>query len=147
MAAQLHKARRCHHTAQLREVAWRGAANKKAVLIFSEQDDYYQYLAYYLKEGVQPASGGVCIPWGFTHIAMPWRDETSAANTVAHELTHDCLAHLRLPRWLDEGAAMTLQRVIAPPQSYPGQSEQGLLYARSINWQPPLMWVEPHLSL
>jgi len=91
--------------AQLREVAWRGAANKKAVLIFAEQDDYYQYLAYYLKEGIQPASGGVCIPWGFTHIAMPWRDETSAANTVAHELTHDCLAHLRLPRWLDEGAA------------------------------------------
>jgi hypothetical protein len=128
--------------ARLSGVAWRGASAKKVVLIFSELDDYYQYLAYYLKEGVQPASGGVCIPWGFTHVAMPWRDEASAANTIVHELTHDCLAHKPLPRWLDEGVAMTLERAIGPPHSYPGQGEQNLLYTRSINWQPPLMWEE-----
>jgi hypothetical protein len=38
--------------------------------------------------------------------------------------------------------AVTLQRAIAPPPRYLGQSEQSAIYAASINWRPPMMWHE-----
>jgi hypothetical protein len=112
------------------------------VLVFSEMDDYEQYLAFHYAEGVRPASGGVCIASGYTHIAFPWQDERDAANAVAHELTHDCLAHLQLPLWLNEGVALTLQRAIAPPPAPLGQGRQDLLFSDAIDWRPPLMWEE-----
>jgi hypothetical protein len=49
---------------QLQHVAWAGSFGKLVVLIFGEVDDYLQYLAYHLKEGVHPATGGVCIHSG-----------------------------------------------------------------------------------
>lgn len=126
----------------LSDTAWRGTSGKDVVLIFSDQDDYYQYLAYHTPDGEQATSGGVCIHSGYTHIALPWRDNLDAANTIVHELTHDCLAHLPMPLWLNEGVAVTLQKAIAPPERGIGQSEQNVLFAASINWQPPIMWDE-----
>lgn len=90
----------------LGDTAWRGASGKEVVLVFSEEDDYYQYLAPHSPDGEQAASGGVCIHSGYTHLAMPWRDELETANTIVHELTHDCLAHLPRPLWLNEGVAI-----------------------------------------
>jgi hypothetical protein len=133
----------------LGSIAWEGASGKGIVLVFSDTDDYYQYLSYHLPEGEQPASGGVCIHSGYTHVAVPWHDPLDAANAVIHELTHDCLAHLPLPHWLNEGVAMTLQRLIAPPSRGLGQSEQDAIYAAAIGWRPPLMWhelAERHLA-
>lgn len=127
---------------QLREVAWGGASGKDVVLVFREDDDYYQYLAYHSKDGVQPQSGGVCIHTGYTHIAIPWREELDAANAVVHELTHDCLAHLALPLWLNEGVAVSLQKAIAPPTKSIGQSDQDALFGAAIDWRPPIMWDE-----
>jgi hypothetical protein len=112
------------------------------VLIFSEQDDYYQYLSHFGSEGEQAASGGVCIHTGCTHIALPWHDELEAINTITHELTHDCLAHLPLPLWLNEGIAVTLQKAIAPATRPPWQSEQDSLLSASIDWRSPIMWDE-----
>jgi hypothetical protein len=128
--------------AQLGKTAWSGAFGKDVLLIFSDEDDYYQYLSYHSPDGEQAASGGVCIHSGCTHIALPWRDELDAANAIIHELTHDCLAHLPLPRWLNEGVAVTLQKAIAPPSRAIGQSEQSALYAATINWRAPTMWDE-----
>jgi hypothetical protein len=99
----------------LGDAAWQGGFGKDVILVFSDADDYYEYLAYHTPDGEQPASGGVCIHSGYTHIAVPWRDELDAANTIVHELTHNCLAHLPLPLWLNEGVAVTLQKSIAPP--------------------------------
>jgi hypothetical protein len=98
----------------LGQTAWSGAFGKDVVLVFSDEDDYYQYLSYHSPDGEQAASGGVCIHSGCTHIALPWNDQLGAANTIVHELTHDCLAHLPLPLWLNEGVAVTLQNAIAP---------------------------------
>jgi hypothetical protein len=126
---------------QLGHIAWHGASGKNVVFVFSDQDDYYQYLAYHLPDGEQAASGGVCIHSGYTHIAVPWRDPLDAANAIIHELTHDCLSHLPLPVWLNEGIAVTLQKAIAPPRSAAGESELNALFA-SINWNPPIMWDE-----
>jgi hypothetical protein len=112
---------------QLGDAAWRAAYSKDVVLIFSDDDDYYQYLAFHTPEGEQAASGGVCIHSGYTHIAIPWRDEFDAANAIIHELSHDCVAHLSLPMWLNEGLAMRLQKAIAPDTG---------------DWRPPVMWDE-----
>jgi len=128
--------------AHLKGVAWAGATSKDVILIFSEEDDYYQYLAYYLKEGVQPQSGGMCINSGYTHIVIPWHDELEAANVIVHELTHDSLAHLALPCWLNEGVAVVLEKAVAPSPPYAGQSEQSALYSAAINWRAPVMWDE-----
>jgi hypothetical protein len=127
---------------KLGDTAWQGAFGKDVVLVFSDEDDYYQYLAHHMPDGEQAASGGVCIHSGYTHIAVPWHDELNAANAVIHELTHDCLSHLPLPLWLNEGVAVTLQKAIAPPPRALGQSEQNALYASSINWRAPIMWDE-----
>jgi len=126
----------------LGKTAWRRSFGKKVVLIFSEQDDYYQYLAHHTPDGEQAGSGGVCIHSGCTHIAIPWHDEFDAINAIVHELTHDCLAHLPLPLWLNEGVAVTLQKAIAPPSRGIGQSEQDALFSASIAWRPPIMWDE-----
>jgi hypothetical protein len=83
----------------LDRVAYRGGLGKNVLFIFSDEDDYYQYLAPHLSEGEQAASGGVCIHSGYIHIAFPWRDDFDTANAIMHELTHACLAHLPLPLW------------------------------------------------
>ena len=128
--------------AQLGDVAWSGASGKDVILVFSDEDDYYEYLSHHSPDGEQATSGGVCIHSGYTHIAVPWRDENDVANAIVHELTHDCLAHLPLPLWLNEGVAVTLQKAIAPLPRGITQSDQDALYSASVNWNPPMMWDE-----
>jgi len=134
---------------QLGQTAWHGAFGKDVVLVFSEQDDYYQYVAHHMKDGENPPSGGMCIHSGYTHIALPWTDEFEAANAIIHELAHDCVAHLSLPLWLNEGVAMTLERTIGDPPRPMGQSGQDALWGAAIGWRPPVMWdelAEKHFS-
>src|SRR5688572_19233218 len=122
-----------------------GLARRKAhasILIFSEQDDYYQYVSRFCPNGEQAASGGMCISAGYPHIVLFWRDETDAANGLVHELTHECLMHFSLPLWVNEGVAMSLQRSIAPAPAPPGQGVQEGAFAATMNWSPPLMWHE-----
>lgn len=126
----------------LGELAWGGARSKDVIIVFSDQDDYYQYLSHYSPDGEQATSGGVCIHSGYTHIAVPWQNETDAANAIVHELTHDCLSHVPLPLWLNEGVAVTLQKAIAPPPRGIAQSDQDALFSAAINWNPPIMWEE-----
>jgi hypothetical protein len=126
----------------LGKTAWRRSFGKKVILIFAEQDDYFQYLAHHTPEGETASNGGVCIYSGCTHIALPWRDELDAINTIVHELTHDCLAHLPLPMWLNEGVAVTLQKAITPATRPIWQSEQDSLFSASIDWRPPIIWDE-----
>jgi hypothetical protein len=52
------------------------------------------------------------------------------------------VAHLRLPLWLNEGVAVTLQKAIAPTPRSPGQSDQDALFTATIDWRPPMMWDE-----
>ena len=98
----------------LRPVAWGGATSKGVMLVFAEEDDYYQYVSYYERDGIHPRSGGVYIHLGYGHIAMPWQTEFQATSTIVHELTHECVAHLSLPIWLNEGVAVVLEKEITP---------------------------------
>ena len=101
----------------LGEVAWHGAQEKDVVLVFSDEDDFYQFVSHRSPDGEQAAMGGVCIHDGYTHIAMPWWELAQAKEVIVHELAHDCVTHLPLPCWLNEGLAMTLQRRIVPQHS------------------------------
>lgn len=126
----------------LGQAAWHGEKRLHPILIFSEQDDYYQYVSRFCPDGEQAGSGGMCINAGYPHIVLFWHDETDAANGLVHELTHECLMHLSLPLWVNEGVAMSLQRNIAPAPAPPGQGVQEAVFAATINWTPPLMWYE-----
>lgn len=97
---------------RLGDAAWNPKHGKHVVLLFAEQDDYYQYVSYFYRDGIHPTSGGCLIHKDYVHIAMPYEPH-SFRQTVAHELTHNCVVHLKLPLWLNEGLAQLFQRVAA----------------------------------
>ena len=83
---------------------------KLIVLIFDEQEPYYQYKSYfYPDEGEFILSSGTFLNTGFGHFAFPFMEISEAEATSAHELTHACLKHLQIPLWLNEGFAVTME--------------------------------------
>jgi len=128
----------------LRGLAWRNRVSKAVVLLFADLDDYYGYLSYFFTEGGSiPQSLGVYLHQGYPHIVMTHGSDIESAQTLTHELTHNCLGHLPIPLWLNEGVAMRLQRGIAgvyAPRA--GEGELTHFWASAVNWQPPLMWHE-----
>jgi hypothetical protein len=94
---------------QLQDAAWIPKHGKRVILLFSEDDDYYQYVSYYHEEGIHPTSGGCLIHRDYVHIAAPYEPFGIRA-MLAHELVHNCVVHLTLPLWLNEGLATTFQR-------------------------------------
>jgi len=48
---------------------------------------------------------------GYIHIAAPYHRHKFRI-VLVHELTHNCLVHLPLPRWLNEGLAKTFDRSV-----------------------------------
>jgi hypothetical protein len=126
----------------LGQTAWSGAFGKDVLLVFTDLDDYDHYVAHHLAEGENPATGGMCIYSGYAHVAVPWMDQIDTANAIIHELTHDCLAHLPLPVWLNEAVAVTLEKTIGAPRRAVGEGDQSAIYGASIGWRPPMMWDE-----
>ncbi|HEX3358647.1 MAG TPA: hypothetical protein VHS31_16850, partial [Tepidisphaeraceae bacterium] len=88
----------------LNQAAWTDGVGKHVALIFTTMKEYQAYLSHFDRgEGRVAASGGVCILDGYVHIALPTPREYESA--LAHELTHNLLAHRKCPRWLEEGIA------------------------------------------
>lgn len=83
---------------------------KHIVLIFDEQESYYQYKSYfYPDEGEFILSSGTFLNFGYGHFAFPFMEMFEAEATSAHEMTHACLKHLPIPLWLNEGFAVTME--------------------------------------
>ncbi len=83
---------------------------KHIVLMFDEQEPYYQYKSYfYPDEGEFILSSGTFLNAGYGHFAFPFLEMFEAEATSAHELTHACLKHLPIPLWLNEGFAVTME--------------------------------------
>jgi len=83
---------------------------KHVVLMFDQQDPYYQYKSYfYPDEGEFILSSGTFLNAGYGHFAFPFMEMFEAEATSAHELTHACLKHLPIPLWLNEGFAVTME--------------------------------------
>lgn len=96
----------------LKDAAWKGKG-KHVILLFSEDDDYYQYLSFYLREGINPPMGGCLIQRGYVHIVVWDQHNATVRRILAHELAHNCVVHLRLPLWLNEGIAQLFGRAAA----------------------------------
>lgn len=102
----------------LRGVAAFPAGVKSILLVLPDEDAYYQYLSNQHSDGGEFAySSGVFIDAGCPHFVVTMADLSTIEPVLAHELTHSALAHLSLPRWLDEGLAVnTEHRLTAVPR-------------------------------
>src|SRR5215469_7135553 len=97
---------------RLKDAAWDSKHGKHIILLFDEEDDYYQYVSYFFRDGIHPSSGGCLIHKDYVHIAIPYKSHR-LRQVIAHELTHNCVVHLKLPLWLNEGLAQLFQRAVA----------------------------------
>jgi hypothetical protein len=79
-------------------------------LRFIDPDHYARFIAHHEPvTGDEPGSAGVFLSEGFPHLACYSRSFEEFRKTVAHELSHFYVAHLPLPRWVNEGVAMTME--------------------------------------
>ena len=99
--------------AWLKGAGWEWGYGKHVILLFDDEEDYYQYVSYFYREGVHPASGGCLIHKGYVHIALPFGSGGHIRAVLAHELVHNSVVHLKLPLWLNEGLAVTFDRTVA----------------------------------
>ena len=93
---------------------------KHVVIVFDDQDEYYDYISHYYPEGGEYAmSRGVHIDAGYGHFVL-WAGEIAAMEpVVAHELTHCLVSRLPLPTWLNEGIAVNTEWRMFPHLAEP----------------------------
>src|SRR5262249_52188342 len=60
-------------------------------------------------EGEYGASAGSCVQRGYAHVVLPPQPIDHLQIVAAHELTHACVAHLRLPQWAEEGLTQAME--------------------------------------
>lgn len=114
-AAYVHTARR-RIERLLGPLASFPAGQRSLVLVLNSEDDYYRYVSLYYPDGEFAVSGGMFIDAGCPHFVVVRAHLGAVEPVIAHELTHSALAHLRLPRWLDEGIAVNSERRVAGAQ-------------------------------
>lgn len=107
----------------LREAAWRSGYGKHVILLFADDDDYYQYISFFYSEGNHPVTAGCLINRGYVHVVMSLRDGRGIRQCLAHELVHNSVVHLPLPLWLNEGLAVLFDRT-------------------AVEWQRPILDAE-----
>jgi hypothetical protein len=96
---------------QLGDIHLPKSLGKHVILRFSDDEDYYRYIAYFDSEGEYAGSGGCFFGDGYSHIAYSHRDDLGADRaTLVHELTHNLLVSFPLPTWLNEALAMAFER-------------------------------------
>ena len=127
----------------LREIAWESFEGLHVILVFSDGDDYYQYISDYYPDGDNPASIGIELSQGYPHVALHYETELESSQVIIHELTHHCLTHLPIPLWLNEGVAQRFQKTIGEayvPSSTTLASDA--YWTMMTGWKPPLVWDE-----
>jgi hypothetical protein len=125
----------------LRDLAWNGTG-KHMLLVLSEEDDYDTYASQFYDDGVYATSIGLQIRTGYPHILVHFIEMREALETLAHELSHACVAHLPLPRWLDEGIAVSLQKIIGDVPPSEGMTDAQAVWSMQSGWTPPVLWGE-----
>lgn len=94
----------------------RTAYGKRAIIAFSDEDDYYTYISHFHRDGAHSLSSGVMIHAGYLHIAINLYGVKNASQIITHELVHNCIAHLPVPTWLHEGFAQKLEHLAGSNQ-------------------------------
>ena len=86
------------------------AWGKDLLIIFEDENQYYDYVSYYYPEsGEFSFSSGMHITRGCSHFVTTRGGLQALEPTIAHEMTHGCLAHLPIPLWLNEGIAVNTE--------------------------------------
>lgn len=107
---------------------------KHVAIIFSDIDQYYDYVGlFYPEEGEFGFSSGMFINDGYGHFVFFSQDMDTAEIIAVHELTHACLSHLPIPTWLNEGLAVLMEDVLAG---------QGLILNKEMLLQHQNYWNE-----
>lgn len=78
---------------------------KHLVLYFDSPETYWNYISYFYPDGTFSTIVGVSLSPGYQHIALTPQDRNETEATLLHELFHNCVYHLDLPTWLNEGLA------------------------------------------
>lgn len=90
------------------------------VIIFEDEEDYYNYISRYHEDAGEYAySSGMYINQGCGHFATINHNLEQMEPVIAHEMTHAYLAHLPLPHWLNEGITVNTEHQISPPGKAP----------------------------
>ena len=111
----LRFAEKCRRTllAELPGLAAFDTPGKQVLIAFKRPTRYYTYLSVYYSDGRHGGSAGVHVRQGRPHIAM-WNPRLQGLeSTLAHELTHAALCHLKMPLWVEEGLTQKFQRILA----------------------------------
>jgi hypothetical protein len=119
----------------LGECAWREAVGYEVVMFFDDDEDYFDYIAYYHREGTHIASMGIFIKANYTHIALPLLTGALPGEVLLHELAHSALCRYNLPLWLNEGIAATCQRQYNPYNTHFLQTETVIQHQEYWNEQ------------
>ncbi|HEY8666320.1 MAG TPA: hypothetical protein VIL86_06630 [Tepidisphaeraceae bacterium] len=89
-------------------VAQRPPTGKHVLLLFADRMAYEWYLYGYAVREVRKTAG-VCLRSDLVHAVVLG----NFIGTIAHELAHVCLSHLRLPRWVEEGVVQRMAVILA----------------------------------
>ena len=113
---------------------------KCPVIVFAEPGGFYDYLEDYCdsEELEIAAVGGVYLNRGWGHFALPSTDLRGYEDVFAHELCHALVSNLRLPLWLDEAIAVTVEDSITHRQPY--------VLDREIVQQHQSYWTEARMQ-
>ncbi len=99
----------------LADVAVARSGGKHVVLVFADEQAYYDYISHYYPDGGEYAmSSGMFVHAGYGHFVLSKDEMERMQPVIAHELTHCLLAHLRIPAWLNEGMAVNTEHVLFP---------------------------------
>lgn len=108
---------------------------KTVVMVFGQEESYYQYVANYGSDSSQPEaySGGMFIDAGYGHFVFTQGTFEAMEPVVVHELTHCLVRHLQIPAWLNEGLAVNTEHRFVPPRPRYRPNELEYLFARFWN--------------
>lgn len=89
---------------------------KTVVLVFSDEETYYRYVAHYGADSSEPQafSGGMFVDAGYGHFVFVQGSFETMEPVVVHELTHCLVGHLHIPAWLNEGLAVSTEHRFIP---------------------------------
>jgi hypothetical protein len=94
-----------HYEHDLVDIMWLGPASKFPLIVLSDYDDYFRYVASFFPDGEYGLSSGMFLSQGLGHFVLPADEHWHFEPVVSHELLHAVVAHLPLPAWLNEGLA------------------------------------------
>lgn len=105
------------------------------LIVFEDAESYYHYLSLYYPGAAAHGLGrGIYIRAGVGHFVAVKADLYSIQSMMVQEITHNCLAHLPLPVWLNVGIAVNTERQLVNKNSCGGCGSQQLHHKLLAYW-------------